>query len=1094
MTESVTKSVFILPKLKDTGLPKPDQKGKWERYDKTRFEDIAKSLDYKAPGDNKKINSVPDMWALPMTLDLPLYNSSHKLREAAIAQWQGMLAAIALSKVRGFQLKAELIDLNKLKDKYSFAAALYELLPNSGKSLHKIPNKHPWEELYIWSWKKQAVGITSPTTIIAPAAEANWEGLPWWNPEFKRLESPHLHLNPDEKPLLREWLNNLLKEVINPDYQGDKYATKTIANLLKEYIKTLTGDTDRVDILDIDSPNHFGVAINRGVFNGLNYPVKGKTTSIKESPVRVIGTEGKVVKKPLLLIDAYLAEHWGVPKQNICIYADKTLQSLNLDDLRSGKMAEWKDDIEWIEPSQILLPELHFISGESILPGAFPPTTRQPLIFDKKQITPLLPINKVLLDYFTPEDLMKRLIFEVGDTSNTIRVKLTIPLVGMNPNNPRSGEYQIVKVYDLNKRNEIKGIPILEIYPHFKIEGGGWHEYYAFYYYPKPTKPENISFTVAFDNVLDSNAFTDNGEYLTTRLKEFPTYISCKYDKQDAGLIVLHTPDSITLNDESWKVGVDFGTSFTNIYVNRHGRNEPLKLDSLHLKVTDSDEETRTPALLKFFIPETFIPEDKPLPLSTVLTTQKGNIGGNRLIYDGRIYIPKVGNSFDPKSEGIKTDIKWKDRDLSQLFLQHLALIVSALAAKAGANKIEWSVSYPSAFSEEDTNNYEITWKNLISKLQNQMPIEHLAPQQRTTSFLTESLATAQYFADPNGEDLDLVGSACIDLGGGTSDISIWQSNQLIHQCSIQLAGRDLLSQFLEKRPNLICEWFGQDVAGWNGLFDDKFKAKIDVLLRNQSESWLREHRHKILENDRERDNFKGLLRLMTIGTAGIYYYIGSILHTLKEEEKYTRSGIPNIYIGGNGSRLLHWMATGGEFNQNSRKLNKLFNQMLARSSGLENVYQATQLSKRPKDEVAYGLVADKDRTRLTGLDDDDKNFLIAGENCKINNNEVIWSSRLEFKVKHIQQFEIPQLDRLKQFIEEFNHEIEDLEIAEIEPLNTYQPNSGLNSEYSSLLWSKTQREVESMLLNINGKSIEPPFIIGLKALLKVLTKEWAGK
>jgi hypothetical protein len=1087
-------TVFILPKLKDADLPAPNQTGKWERYDKTRFESVAKSLDYKAPGDNKKINSVPDMWALPMTLDLPLYNNRHPLREAAIAQWQGMLAAIALSKVRGFQLKAELIDLTKLKDTYPFAAALYELLPNSGKSLHQLTNKHPWEELYIWSWKKQAVGITSPTTIIAPAAEANWDGLPWWNPEFKRLEAPHRHLNPDEKPLLREWLNNLRTEVTNPRYQGDKYAIEIIANLLREYANTLTGETDRVDILDTDSPNHFGVAINRGVFNGLNYPVKGKTISHRESPVRVIPSENKVVQKPLLLIDQSLANHWGVPQQDICIYADRTLESLNLDDLRSGRMADWENDIEWKEPSQLFLPKLHFISGENILPGAFPPTTRQPLIFDKKQIIPLLPINKILLDYFTPEDLMKRLIFEVGDTSNTIRVKLTIPLVGMNPENPRFGEYQIVKVYDLNEQNEIKGIPILEIYPHFKIEGGGWHEYYAFYHYPKPTKPENISFTVAFDNVLDSNTFTDNGEYLTTRLKEFPTYISCKYDRQDAGLIVLPTPDSITLNDESWKVGVDFGTSFTNIYVNRHGINEPLKLDSLHLKVTDSDEETRTPALLKFFIPETFIPKDKPLPLSTVLTTQKGTIGGSHPIYDGRIYIPKVGNSFDPKSEGIKTDIKWKDRDLSQLFLQHLALIVSALAAKAGANKIEWSVSYPSAFSEEDTNNYELTWRNLISKLQTQMPIEHLAPQQRTASFLTESLATAQYFADPNGEDLDLVGSACIDLGGGTSDISIWQSNQLIHQCSIQLAGRDLLSQFLEKRPNLICEWFGQDVAGWNGLVDDKFKAKIDVLLRNQSESWLREHRHKILENDRERDNFKGLLRLMTIGTAGIYYYIGSILHTLKEEEKYTRSGIPNIYIGGNGSRLLHWMATGGEFNQNSRKLNKLFNQMLARSSGLENVYQATQLSKRPKDEVAYGLVADKDRTRLNGLDDDDKNFLIAGENCKINNNEVIWSSRLEFKVKHIQKFEIPQLDRLKQFVEEFNHEIEDLEIAEIEPLNTYQPNSGLNSEYSSLLWCKTQREVESMLLNINGKSIEPPFIIGLKALLKVLRNEWAGK
>jgi hypothetical protein len=1084
-------TVFVLPKLKDADLPAPNQTGKWERYDKTKFESVAKSLDYRAPGDNKKINSVPDMWALPMTLDLPLYNTRHPLRDAAIAQWQGMLAAIALSKVRGFQLKAELVDLNKLKDSYPFAAALYQLLPNSGKSLHQLTNKHPWEELYVWSWKKQAVGITSPTTIIAPAAEANWDGLPWWNSEFKRLEAPHRHLNPDERPLLREWLNNLWKEVTDPSYQGDPYAIETIANLLKEYSKTLTGETDRVDILDTDSPNHFGVAINRGVFNGLNYPIKGKTISLVESPVRVIPSENKSIKKPLLLIDTYLAEHWGVPKQNICIYADKTLESLNIDDLRSGKMADWDNNINWIEPSQLLLPDLHFMDVENALPGAFSPTTSQPLLFNRQKITPLLPINRILLEYFTPEDLMRRLKFEPGDSNNTVRVKLNLPLVGMNPTSNRPSEYQIVREYILDERYLIKRIPILEIYPHFKVEGGGWHEYYAFYHDPSRN---NSAFQVAFDDAHDPHVFEDGGKYLTTRLEEFPTHINCRFNGQDIGIIVLPIPPSVTLT-KTWKVGVDFGTSFTNIYVNRDGRNEPLKLESLHLKVTDANEEARTPTLFEYFIPEIFIPLDKPLPLSTVLTQRKQTRNENkRPIYDGRIYIPKVGGSFDPNSEWIKTDIKWKDRDLSQLFLQHLALIISALAAKDGVSKIEWSVSYPSAFSEGDTDDYAKNWKTLISKLQPQMPIEHIAPQQRTTSFLTESLATAQYFADPSGEDLDLIGSACIDLGGGTSDISVWQSNRLIHQCSVQLAGRDLLSQFLELRPSLIGEWFNQELTGWQNLNDDKFKAKIDVLLRNQSESWLRDHRHKILESDRDRENFKGLLRLMTLGTAGIYYYVGSILHVLKEEGKYTRSDIPNIYIGGNGSRLLHWIATGGEFNQDSRKLNKLFNKMLASSSGLTNIYQSTQLSKRPKDEVAYGLVANKEKARLTGLDDDDKNFLIAGENCRVNKDEVSWSSRLEYKVKHVNNFSIPQLDRLKEFVENFNHELEDLEIREIEPLKTYKPSSGLDPEYSKLLWNKTEREVERMLLEIQGKYIEAPFIVGLKALLRVLAKEWAGK
>jgi hypothetical protein len=1080
-------TVFILPKLKDADLPAPNRVGKWEQYDKTRFESVAKSLDYKAPGDNKKINSVPDMWALPMTLELPLYNTRHPLRDIAIGQWQGMLAAIALAKVRGFQLKAELIDLTKLKDSYPFAGALYQLLPNSGKSLHQISNRHPWEELYIWTWKKQAVGITSPTTIVAPAAEANWDGLPWWNSEFKRLEAPHKYLNPDEVPLLREWLNNLWQEVTNPNYQGNRYAIEIIANLLKEYASTLIGETDRTDILDTDSPNHFGVAINRGVFNGLNYPIKGKTISLVESPVRVIPSEDKSIDKPLLLIDPYLAEHWGVPKQNISVYADKTLESLIIDDLRSGKMADWDNAINWIEPSQLLLPDLHFIDVENALPGAFAPTLSQPLLFNKQKITPLLPINRILLAYFTPEDLMRRLKFAPGDSNNTVRVTFNLPLVGMNRD--RASEYPIVREYILDERYLIKEIPVLEIYPHFKIAGGGWHEYYAFYHDPSR---DNSAFQVAFDDARDPHLFEDGGKYLTTRLEEFPTHINCKYQGRDIGAIVLKTPESIALT-ETWKVGVDFGTSFTNIYVNRYGKSELLKLDSLHLQITKADEETRSPALFEYFIPESFVPVEQPLPLATILT-QRGQTRNekNRPIYDGRIYIPDTQSQsvFRPDLKWMKTDIKWKDKDLSQLFLHHLALVISALAAKDGANKIEWSISYPSAFSRGEIRKYARTWEDLIDDLGKHMSIEHVAPQHGEKSFRTESLAIAQYFADK--EYYNLIGSVCIDLGGGTSDISIWQDNCLIHQCSIQLAGRHLLSQFLALRPELISEWFGQASSDWQNLNEEQFKSKIDVLMRHHSEAWLKARRHTLEEDN----DFQGLLQLMTVGIAGIYYYVGSILHTLQREEKYTEAEIPAVYIGGNGSRLLHWIATSGQFNKHS-DLNELFNRMLAVPSGLEEVDNPTQLSQRPKEEVVCGLVLD--RSKLKGLDKKDKDPIIAGEFCQINDRKIAWASRLEFDdCENINDFEVPQLDRLKQFVEDFNRGLKDLEIEEIKPFNTYQRKSGLDPQYSAKLWSATQKELRKMLIDMKGKSddlrIEPPFIMGLKALLRVLANEWAGK
>jgi hypothetical protein len=84
-------TVPILPKLKpdDSSVQLPEKGGEWKVYPKAAFEDVAKSLDYAAPGENKRINSVPNMWALPMTLEIPIFNNVHPLRQDAIAQWQG---------------------------------------------------------------------------------------------------------------------------------------------------------------------------------------------------------------------------------------------------------------------------------------------------------------------------------------------------------------------------------------------------------------------------------------------------------------------------------------------------------------------------------------------------------------------------------------------------------------------------------------------------------------------------------------------------------------------------------------------------------------------------------------------------------------------------------------------------------------------------------------------------------------------------------------------------------------------------------------------------------------------------------------------
>jgi hypothetical protein len=244
---------------------------------------------------------------------------------------------------------------------------------------------------------------------------------------------------------------------------------------------------------------------------------------------------------------------------------------------------------------------------------------------------------------------------------------------------------------------------------------------------------------------------------------------------------------------------------------------------------------------------------------------------------------------------------------------------------------------------------------------------------------------------------------------------------------------------------------------------------------------------------------FRGLIRLMAIGTAGIYYYVGLILGTLTAEDKYTEGKIPSVYIGGNGSRLLHWLTNEGVFTKNSG-INDLFRRMVADGSGLQETSGSdTQISQRPKDEAACGLVLDK--SKLQGLERRTKDPLIAGENCRINGQNVGFDQRMEAGGDDISSIEAPAtLDRLVDFINSFNEGIKDLEIEEeIKTFSQYRRGSGLEASYADALLDKTMTELRSTLININNGDgeklrVEPPFILGLKALMRVLAKEWAGK
>ena len=700
-------------------------------------------------------------------------------------------------------------------------------------------------------------------------------------------------------------------------------------------------------------------------------------------------------------------------------------------------------------------------------------------------------------------------------------------------NGSKKEDLVLYKDYPLEDKQGLPELPVLEIWPNFTAPN--WKTYYGFYF---DGEYGANTFQIGFPGAKEQQPFTEgSGTYLLARFEEFPRYLECQ-NRSGAlvGLVLLPTPKLVQPR-KHWKVGVDFGTSFTNIYVNGSQGGEegiyPLKVDKLHWQVTQSDPETRLPVLFEYFIPEEFVPATKPFPLCSVLTTRGSTIKATsvqnkdsirRPLFDGRIFVPADTSQkgFNPSAEWIKTNLKWsaENRDYNHTFLSNLMLYISAIAAKSEVESIAWSLSYPSAFSKTETGGYVRAWKQISEMLTPVTGINHSVPTRGDKErFRTESLAVAQFFADFNDSpQQDLIHTTCIDVGGGTSDISIWQGNTLVHQCSVQLAGRDLFSQFLLADGMKFLNEHLLGGNGWSNVKGYGFNAKLDVWLRLQSDNWLRVHRDILEENEK----FIGFIRLMAIGYAGLFYYNGILLKTLFDEKKLSRAEITPVCLGGNASRFLHWLVEGGYFddqcdtrfllsrmlsqgswfkcseslNLSQKELHDRYYDFEEEERGFKDIKVDVFLSPNPKDEVAFGLVLDQ--TSLKGLDRDDEDELIAGERYKVGKVEKSPGTRFVLDSEEIKTFDIPALPELQRFLYVFHAALKELRVEQITPLPKTLYTPSLDPKVNEDLWRTTNRRLDNMILNNRQQKsaedvrFEPPFIMGLKALLVVLGEEWA--
>ncbi|MCL1963999.1 MAG: hypothetical protein FWF69_02935 [Firmicutes bacterium] len=302
--------------------------------------------------------------------------------------------------------------------------------------------------------------------------------------------------------------------------------------------------------------------------------------------------------------------------------------------------------------------------------------------------------------------------------------------------------------------------------------------------------------------------------------------------------------------------------------------------------------------------------------------------------------IPFLSNTaFNPEIvRGVADDLKWgtltADKLHAHLFLEQYLMMCLWHAVVSGAKALHWRASYPLSMQGRLQDEFIAKVHTIVTGL-----CTHCYKIPHDVYFCSESEAVGFMMMDNSiqarylkGQSVnDQTGFFCLDIGGGTTDLSLWLRRRPIMQASLRFAGNAILCETVTRenhgdnvppRDNLVEYFFSPHAS------ESKRAALATPLLAGRYDEFRRMWNVLV---DEITDAMKGLhrgnsplsnyLNIVRLNLYMIFYFGGRMAReSILQGAKVGLSGTPlPVAVLGNGAKMMKLLYNDVEMLQKPR-------------------------------------------------------------------------------------------------------------------------------------------------------------------------------